>query len=390
MNLSMKNMPLNILLVTESNSWVDTHIGVSLMAMNHVVHRFYYGTSICEFYGNKRRTERAGKNISLLEKVKQLQRAHPLDLIFFYAFDDLLIPRYMRSLSMLNVPMVIYTVDMACQWYRLIRTAKYFSYILCAQPENMDYLKKYNPNVILFPMAARPSSLMKHKETHFQPHAPTTFLGTPTPYRKRMLSALVKTSIPLAIYGKYWQTKQLAIRSRKLEKTIHDLWYYGLARLKNEGIAPLFETLKQRCFAKYSNQTEHLPEQIIHEFLPDQAMNSLFQHSKINLGFTKMIGDYPDQRGISQMRLRDFEVPYAGGFYLVEEAPGYEHFFKPGSEVVTWKTTNDLIDKIHYYLKHDTEREAIARAGQKRAITEHTWAHRFNMLFQTLGLLKQP
>lgn len=115
-------------------------------------------------------------------------------------------------------------------------------------------------------------------------------------------------------------------------------------------------------------------------------MLALFRNSKINLGFTRMIGDDPHQTGVNQVKLRDFEVPMAGGFYLVEKAPDYEELFKPGFEVETWRTPGELLDKIRYYLDHPKERAMIAEAGLKRARAQHAWSHRFEALFAELGL----
>jgi spore maturation protein CgeB len=45
-----------------------------------------------------------------------------------------------------------------------------------------------------------------------------------------------------------------------------------------------------------------------------------------------------------------------------------------------------LIDKSRYYLAHESERRAIAEAGQRRALRDHTWAKRFDGLFRILGI----
>ena len=47
-----------------------------------------------------------------------------------------------------------------------------------------------------------------------------------------------------------------------------------------------------------------------------------------------------------------------------------------------------MIDKIKYYLEHNEEREAIARAGYERTLREHTYEKRFNEIFKTIGLIK--
>src|SRR5262249_41029699 len=120
--------------------------------------------------------------------------------------------------------------------------------------------------------------------------------------------------------------------------------------------------------------------------LADSRLASLFRNSEINLGFTRMLGLESGSRGNNQVKLRDFEVPLAGGFYLVEEAPDHRELFDVGHEIVTWQSTEELIDKSRYYLAHESERREIAAAGRRRALRDHTWAKRFGDLFHTLGV----
>jgi len=49
---------------------------------------------------------------------------------------------------------------------------------------------------------------------------------------------------------------------------------------------------------------------------------------------------------------------------------------RDGKHYVAWKSDADMMDKARYYLKHDAEREAIARRGYETAIKRHTWQHR--------------
>jgi spore maturation protein CgeB len=123
--------------------------------------------------------------------------------------------------------------------------------------------------------------------------------------------------------------------------------------------------------------------------LADSSLASLFRNSEINLGFTRMRGLESGRVGNNQVKLRDFEVPLAGGFYLVEEAPEHGELFDVGHEIVTWRSTDELIDKTRYYLAHESERRAIAAAGQLRARRDHTWRKRFSSLFCVLGARHQ-
>jgi spore maturation protein CgeB len=89
---------------------------------------------------------------------------------------------------------------------------------------------------------------------------------------------------------------------------------------------------------------------------------------------------------VLQLRLRDFEVPMSGGFYMVEYAEELEDFFEVGKEIVCYEGPDDLVNKIRYYLAHEVEREAIRKAGHERALLDHTWKRRFEKAFREMGL----
>lgn len=54
-----------------------------------------------------------------------------------------------------------------------------------------------------------------------------------------------------------------------------------------------------------------------------------------------------------------------GTMLLSKTVPFIETIFTPGKEIVTFDTKEECLEKINYYLKHDNERIAIAKAGQK-------------------------
>jgi len=379
---------MHILTVLEGPSWADHHIAGSLEELGHRVTRFVYGTHVGEFYPRARHAERDSKNQELVQLATSLRDNGRLDLIFCYVYDDFLLPRSAAALAALGIPMVNFNVDMVNQWYRQIRTSRYFTLVLCAQRMNMDNLARHGARVLYFPMAARPPQSLAGSEAASQPAAPVTFVGTPMPYRSRVLRQLHDAGVPLAVYGKYWREHRQAEPERHSEKTCSDLWHYGWPRLRAEGPRGLLRSLGQRFTPRQAapEQSDTLPEGLLHGFVPESAMGALFAHSRINLGFTRMIGDDPQRPGVNQVKLRDFEVPMAGGFYLVEEAPDYAQLFTPGVEVETWRNPGELLDKIRYYLAHEEARVAIATAGRQRARRDHAWQQRFAMLFEQLGL----
>lgn len=91
-------------------------------------------------------------------------------------------------------------------------------------------------------------------------------------------------------------------------------------------------------------------------------------------------------RQTNELKGRNFEIPGCGGFLLTNYAEGLENYYEIGKEVVCWKNSKDLIDKIKYYLKHEKEREGIAKVGFERTLCDHTYEKRFNEIFKIIGL----
>lgn len=87
-----------------------------------------------------------------------------------------------------------------------------------------------------------------------------------------------------------------------------------------------------------------------------------------------------------QIKGRNFEVPGCGGFLLTGDADNLREYYEDGKEIVIYKNTDDLIGKIRYYLTHDAEREAIARAGYERTLRDHTYEMRFREIFKQIGI----
>lgn len=89
-----------------------------------------------------------------------------------------------------------------------------------------------------------------------------------------------------------------------------------------------------------------------------------------------------------QIKGRNFEVPGCGGFLLTGDADNLRDYYEDGKEIVIFRDINDLIAKIKYYLAHEDERIAIAKAGYERTLRDHTYEKRFNELFRAMGFAR--
>jgi spore maturation protein CgeB len=100
--------------------------------------------------------------------------------------------------------------------------------------------------------------------------------------------------------------------------------------------------------------------------------------------FVKRIKESGARR--SQIKGRTFEVPGSGGFLLTDRVPHLEDYFELDREVGVFDSTEDLIERVGWWLDHPDERQAVADAGYRRVLAEHTYDHRFEQIFATIGL----
>src|SRR5439155_11816839 len=85
-----------------------------------------------------------------------------------------------------------------------------------------------------------------------------------------------------------------------------------------------------------------------------------------------------------QVRLREFEGPMSGAFYLTGWMEELALHYEIGTEIVCYRSPGELVERARWYLAHDEERERIRHAGHARALRDHTWHRRYQTLFAKL------
>jgi hypothetical protein len=78
--------------------------------------------------------------------------------------------------------------------------------------------------------------------------------------------------------------------------------------------------------------------------------------------------------------MRLFEVTGVGAAVLTEAAPNLHEMFEPGVEIETYSSGEELVAKVRGLLDDRDARVALAAAGQRRTLAEHTYAERMREL----------
>lgn len=81
---------------------------------------------------------------------------------------------------------------------------------------------------------------------------------------------------------------------------------------------------------------------------------------------------------------RVFEVAACGGLSVSAPKPDLARCLEPGREVVVFEALDDLRAKVRHLLAHPDERAALAEAGRRRVLAEHTYDHRARAILDTL------
>lgn len=98
-------------------------------------------------------------------------------------------------------------------------------------------------------------------------------------------------------------------------------------------------------------------------------MPKVFAGSKINLNLSL-------RTITSGIPLRVFDIMGAGGFVLTNDQPELSELFVEGEDYEAFRSEEEMLDKIDYYLLHEEERKKIAENGCRKVRSSHTYTER--------------
>ncbi|MET4036881.1 MULTISPECIES: glycosyltransferase [unclassified Bradyrhizobium] len=88
------------------------------------------------------------------------------------------------------------------------------------------------------------------------------------------------------------------------------------------------------------------------------------------------LNSHIDMAGPEAGNARLFEATGVGTFLLTDFKDNLHTLFEPDREVVTWRSVDECVAMIDRYLADEPAREAIAKAGQAKTLSSHTFRQR--------------
>jgi GT2 family glycosyltransferase/2-polyprenyl-3-methyl-5-hydroxy-6-metoxy-1,4-benzoquinol methylase len=89
----------------------------------------------------------------------------------------------------------------------------------------------------------------------------------------------------------------------------------------------------------------------------------------------------------NDVNMRVFETLACGTLLLTNDLHenGQNELFVPDKHLAVYQSSEDLLDKIAYYLRHEDLRERIAQAGLAEVVRRHTYRHRMESLLRAVS-----
>lgn len=299
------------------------------------------------------KTNRTKLSDELLRQIKIAHSDKKIDLFFSYFYDACVLPETIDEIKKLGIKTVNWYCNGSYQLYLVKEISPHYDYCLVPEKFRLEDYKKMGANPIYCQEAANPNI---YKPYELPCEYDVSFVGQAYGDRPYIIKHLLDNNIDVNVFG--WGWKEYA--ERKID----------------------FDIIG-RIIAK---QKVKIPPKFIGSVLSDEEMIKTYSKSKINLGFSSCGETHNSGDRVVQVRLRDFEVPMSGGFYIVEYMQELEEFYEIEKEIVCYRDADELTDKIKYYLANDEAREIIRKAGYERCLKDHSWQRRFEKVFEDTGI----
>lgn len=325
----------------------------------------------------------------LLHQIKAAHATRPIDVFFSYFYDACVLPECIDEIRSMGIKTVNWYCNGSYQLHLVEQISPHYDWCLVPERFRLEDYRALGANPIYCQEAANPNIYKPYKvPLEFD----VSFVGQAYGDRPAYVRYLVDQGIDIHVWGYGWKSPETSIDPADTRFSIRRVLYITqrLSTLEGwrAGADRMSHLLRPRNgVSSAPGVLNHgLPSHLLGGVLPDVEVIQMYSRSRINLGFSTCGNTHMTNDRILQVRLRDFEVPMSGGFYMVEYMEELEEFFESGEEIVCYTDPQDLSDKIKYYLGHDAEREAIRRRGYERCRRDHTWQKRFESTFEKIGL----
>ena len=108
--------------------------------------------------------------------------------------------------------------------------------------------------------------------------------------------------------------------------------------------------------------------------------SDILNRSKISLNFCR------DGNGLPILKSRVFEITSCGALMMEDEGTDTQKLFEPNIDFVVFKSKEELLSLVRYYLKNEELRQYIAISGCQEATDIYNAKNMWRYIFEKIGL----
>lgn len=329
---------MRILLAIMKHDYGDLESGYSYEYINYFQSLIQLGHEVIlfDFMSLTKAHGKTKMNQLLLEEVLLVKP----DVAIFHLYTDQFDVDTITKVRKLTKTMSIFhddtwRKDFTNFWIRYFdysTTPDYFSYL--------DYQANGFSNIFFFPYGC---SEISYTKLNLKKKYDVSFIGRWHPYRQWIINKIRKAGIPVNAVGPGW----------------------------NSGMLDHNDMVALICQSKINLNISN---------------SSSWDIRYLLTSFRALLDRLRSKKTVEQIKGRHFEINGCGGFQLTNYVGGLENHYVIGREIAVYGSPEDLIEKIKFYLKHDSIRDSIANAGYLRTNSDHTFAKRFHEIFKLIGI----
>lgn len=344
---------------------------------------------------------RAQTTDKIIDEVARAHKQKTVDVFLSYFYNAHFDPSGFDVLRRLGIPSINFYCNSIYQFDYVAAIAAKADFSWHPEKDARSFYINAGANPVWVQMAADPNVYRPVKDAARA--ADCCFAGQRYADRDRWMAALAKAGVPIVIYGSGWGASSKAstggngVRAKLTEYlgrhssppgSLHS--YFNVIRdnIRSLGLSGgISRSVSQFQYRRESRRLGPLLSPFAKGAIPFHRYLEAFSSHEVILNFSNVWGDgRPGSKLVPHVRLRDFEAPMCRTCYLTGYTDEIVEFYQPEREIITYRSELELVDKAKYYLAHPAQAEQVREAGYKRAIAEHTWVRRFNVLFSTVGV----
>jgi hypothetical protein len=314
--------------------------------------------------------------------VRREQAVRPFDFFLGYLYPSQVEPAAIREIQRLDIPCVNFFCDNVREFRKV--PAAYNVFDLHWVPE-WQALEMYRKAGLKYVHAAMPCWVPHEMRTPpSRESEPPTFIGSADVLRRDLLGRAQAAGGDFVVRGPGWDSHEDPLH-------IVSVPARSFLQLVRNQVIHAYRHGPTALFLKMANRLRPLrfpevPADNIYPPVFGTEYLRVTREAEITIGVNRVPTPRHSLRlPVSYSRLRDIEAPMLGACYLTEWAEDLEHLYDLGTEIETYRTAEELVEKTRQLKADPKRRFMIRQSGQRRALAQHTIGQSINQITEMLG-----